>query len=87
MPITKLDDPSVILRPKIDTLDLLVGYCPNEHLHIFGFWQQLKPDEMCVNTKTMKVTLSQECRECGCEVNQDYPLYWDHSGLANGAGI
>ena len=26
---------------KMNGLDLLIGHCPNKHLHIFGFPQQL----------------------------------------------
>jgi hypothetical protein len=76
-----------LIYSKITNHSLLFGYCPNKHLHIFGFIRQI--DDIDIDLKKMKATISAPCREfnCGCLVTQSYSIEWEKDLVCDGAGI
>lgn len=69
---------------KITHMSLLVGKCPNKHLHIFGFIQQCDWE---VNLDIMKARTTAKCGECECEVVSEYSVEWDKTLQYMGSGI
>ena len=72
---------------KINNFDLLVGYCPNKHLHIFGFHSDIKEENKIVDIDKMMMTITDQCRDCGCEVTNKLTLCWHPGLMGDGAGI
>jgi hypothetical protein len=68
----------------ITSHDLLLGKCPNGHLHIFGFYHQLDGE---VDTIAMTLTTKATCEECGCEVKRVDKLAYSKDMVTEGAGI
>ncbi len=68
----------------VKTFDLLLGYCPNKHLHIFGFHHQL---DGVVDIDAMTLTTAEKCRECGCEVKRVDKIKWSKDVVFGGLGI
>lgn len=49
--------------------DLLIGDCPVcEKLHLFGFYSQIPKEHKSIDLDEMIVTITEDCRNCGCEV-------------------
>ena len=77
---------SDLVFANITTLDLLMGKCPNGHIHIFGFYHQLDGDSI-IDVATMTLTTIAACEECGCEVKRVDKLAWSKDTVTEGAGI
>lgn len=67
--------------------DLLVTKCGNGHVHIFGFYPQLKEEQKAIDIDKMEVTITDRCRDCGCEVTNTRKLVWSSDYVYAGAGI
>ena len=78
--------PGLVLA-KVTTMSLLIGRCPNEHMHIFGFYHQIPDEAKSVDLESMMVSVQVPCRECGCSVRSRYSVRWDGEMLIDGAGI
>ncbi len=77
MPITRED--GAVLLTSFTGVDLLFGECPNKHIEVFGFYPGCAGDRVqrTVDQESMELTLSTPCRDCGCVVEQKYPLHWE----------
>lgn len=76
-----------LVLKRVTNMHLLVGKCPNRHWHIFGFYHQLRDDQKIIDVEAMQVHIRDNCRDCGCAVEQSLALCWSNDVFTGGAGI